>query len=211
MLVRNAIHGDFHDSYASQGRRAGTYTFANNRWSLQNSSVQSNSVPGNTYTSSLIVEFEAIVDEMLSIFETRYTPKLEARFNQLERELDSVTEELKKHILTEKEEMELLRIVNKLTLPDSSNSSSVQPNQSNNQAAKSQTKTYYATTNLRLRSEPNADQDNIVTLIPEGETVEFLERGISVRMDGITAPWFRVKTTDGTVGWAFSGYLEEKK
>jgi len=66
---------------------------------------------------------------------------------------------------------------------------------------------YYATQNLRLRSEPDTSTDNRIKSIPAGERVELLETGKTQTIDGISAPWFRVKTEDGTTGWAFSGFL----
>jgi len=69
------------------------------------------------------------------------------------------------------------------------------------------TKVYYAASNLRLRSAPDTSKNNIIATIPQGGRVEVLETGKTVKIDGINAPWYRVKTTDGTTGWVFSGYL----
>ncbi|GBU29502.1 hypothetical protein R84B8_03074 [Treponema sp. R8-4-B8] len=68
---------------------------------------------------------------------------------------------------------------------------------------------YYATTNLRLRSEPDTSKDNRIAGVSQGNRVELLEVGKTETIDGITAPWFKVKTVDGTEGWLFSGYLTE--
>jgi len=81
------------------------------------------------------------------------------------------------------------------------------PNQTNESTSKS----YYATSNLRLRSEPDASKDNQVARILEGDSVELLEVGEIVSVDSITAPWYKVKTADGTTGWVFSGYLSDAK
>jgi hypothetical protein len=74
----------------------------------------------------------------------------------------------------------------------------------------SNVKTYIATSNLRLRSEPDTSTDNRIASISEGDNVELVEVGRTDTLDGITAPWFRVKAKDGTIGWAFSGYLSER-
>ena len=66
---------------------------------------------------------------------------------------------------------------------------------------------FYATSNLRLRSEPDTSKNNRITAIPEGGIVALLEVGKTENIDGITAPWYKVKTADGTIGWVFSGYL----
>jgi len=70
-----------------------------------------------------------------------------------------------------------------------------------------QTAFYYATSNLRLRSEPDTSKNNRIAGIHEGDSVALLEVGKTDNIDGINAPWYRVKTADGTIGWVFSGYL----
>jgi hypothetical protein len=70
---------------------------------------------------------------------------------------------------------------------------------------------YYATTLLRLRSEPDTSKDNRIASIPQGSSVELLETGKTETIDGITAPWYKVKTANGTIGWVFSGYLSQTK
>ncbi|WP_461257019.1 SH3 domain-containing protein [Treponema sp. R80B11-R83G3] len=72
-----------------------------------------------------------------------------------------------------------------------------------------QTEIYYAATNLRLRSEPDTSKDNRIAGVPQGSKVELIEVGNTETIDKITAPWYKVKTADGTVGWLFSGYLSE--
>ena len=71
--------------------------------------------------------------------------------------------------------------------------------------------TYYATTTLRLRSEPDTGKDNRIASIPQGGSVELLDVGKTETIDDITAPWYRVKTANGTIGWVFSGYLSQTK
>lgn len=70
-----------------------------------------------------------------------------------------------------------------------------------------QTAFYYATSNLRLRSAPDTSKNNRIAGILEGDSVALLETGKTDNIDGITAPWYMVKTADGTIGWVFSGYL----
>jgi len=67
----------------------------------------------------------------------------------------------------------------------------------------------YATTNLRLRSEPDTSKDNRIAGVPQGSRVEFLDWGDFDTIDNMTKLWYKVKTEDGTVGWLFSGYLTE--
>jgi len=66
---------------------------------------------------------------------------------------------------------------------------------------------FYATSNLRLRSEPDTSKDNRIAGITQGGRVELIELGQSETIDNMNARWFKVKTEDGTVGWLFSGYL----
>jgi hypothetical protein len=67
---------------------------------------------------------------------------------------------------------------------------------------------YYATTNLRLRSEPDTSKDNRIAGVPQGSRVEMLDMGIDLEtIDNMTRRWYKVKTEDGTIGWLFSGYL----
>ena len=66
---------------------------------------------------------------------------------------------------------------------------------------------YAAISNLRLRSQPDTSVDNRITSIREGDMVLLLETGRTDTIDGKTAPWYRVSTADGIVGWVFSGYL----
>jgi len=70
---------------------------------------------------------------------------------------------------------------------------------------------YYATVTLRLRSEPETGRDNRIASIPNGSAVELLETGKTETIDDITAPWYKVKTANGTIGWVFSGYLSQTK
>jgi len=71
-------------------------------------------------------------------------------------------------------------------------------------------KVCYATSNLRLRSEPDTSKDNRIATVSEGSSVEVLEAGKTENIDGINAPWYKVKTADGTTGWVFGGYLSAR-
>jgi len=66
---------------------------------------------------------------------------------------------------------------------------------------------FYATSNVRLRSEPDTSKDNKIAGVTKGGRVELLEVGKTEIINGIKAPWYKVKTSDGTVGWVFSGYF----
>jgi len=90
------------------------------------------------------------------------------------------------------------------TASDSQNGSTSQTNQS-------ASKPYYATSNLRVRSEPDTSKDNQVGRVPESDSVELLEVGRTETINDVTAPWYKVKTTDGTIGWVFSGYLSDTR
>ena len=70
-------------------------------------------------------------------------------------------------------------------------------------------KTHITTDNLRLRERSSANSPTII-ILPKGVDVQVI--GIDefeTTIDGITAPWVRVTTSDGIVGWCFSGYLRE--
>jgi len=66
---------------------------------------------------------------------------------------------------------------------------------------------FYATSNVRLRSQPDRSKDNRIAGVPRGGSVELIEVGKTEMIDNIRAPWFKVKTEDGTIGWVFSGYF----
>jgi len=61
---------------------------------------------------------------------------------------------------------------------------------------------------LRLRDSSNTTS-LIVTTLDSGVEVQVLETGVTVTIDGITAPWVKVLAENGFTGWCFSGYLEE--
>jgi hypothetical protein len=62
--------------------------------------------------------------------------------------------------------------------------------------------------NLRLRDGPTT-KDRTITTIKKGTRVQILRlQNDKETIDGITAPWARVLTQNGYIGWCFSGYLE---
>jgi hypothetical protein len=64
------------------------------------------------------------------------------------------------------------------------------------------------TDRLRIRDNPAAASP-VVTTLDSGAEVQVLETGPSAVIDGITAPWVKVATSNGYIGWCFGGYLEE--
>jgi len=99
----------------------------------------------------------------------------------------------------------------RLAASGSQNSSISQTNESssNLQTTQNISKSYFTISNLRVRSEPDASKDNQIGRLQEYSIVELLEVGRTETIDGVTAPWYRVKAADGTTGWVFSGYLRE--
>jgi len=63
-----------------------------------------------------------------------------------------------------------------------------------------------------LMNEPDSQAyGNSIKRIGIGEKFEFLETGKESTIDGITAPWFKVRTADGrTTAWIFSGFFREE-
>jgi hypothetical protein len=64
------------------------------------------------------------------------------------------------------------------------------------------------TDRLRIRDNP-ADVSLVLTTLDSGVEVQVLETGPSAVIDGITAPWVKVATSNRYIGWCFGGYLEE--
>lgn len=63
-----------------------------------------------------------------------------------------------------------------------------------------------------LKKEPGSwERDSSFRRINIGEKFEFLETGKEDTLDGITAPWFKVRTEDGrTAAWIFSGFFHNE-
>jgi len=66
---------------------------------------------------------------------------------------------------------------------------------------------YVSSGPLNLRSQPSKD-GKVITVIGKDEPVTVLEKSTNQdTIDGITAPWYRVKTKAGDEGWVFGGYI----
>ena len=61
---------------------------------------------------------------------------------------------------------------------------------------------------LSLRKEPLTRSDAFLKL-PNDIEIELLETGDVIKFNNISAPWFKVITKDGIIGWCFSGSLEK--
>ncbi|MGQ9706573.1 MAG: tetratricopeptide repeat protein [bacterium] len=60
---------------------------------------------------------------------------------------------------------------------------------------------------LNLRSQPSKD-GKVITVLGKDEPITALEKSTNEEtIDGITAPWYRVKTKTGDEGWVFGGYI----
>ena len=70
--------------------------------------------------------------------------------------------------------------------------------------------THRVTDSLRLRAAP-VTASKLVTTMQNGTEVQVIETGYTATIEGITASWVKVITSDGHIGWCFSGFLEELK
>jgi len=61
---------------------------------------------------------------------------------------------------------------------------------------------------LSLRKKPYAYTDHFAK-IPNGTEIQHINTGDTADLNGVTAPWFEIRTKDGTRGWCFSGSLEK--
>ncbi len=68
---------------------------------------------------------------------------------------------------------------------------------------------YHTIDRLRLRISESRTSKTVTTL-DTGVRMILLSKGAEATIDGITAPWVRVKTVTGDVGWCFGGYLEPR-
>ena len=68
--------------------------------------------------------------------------------------------------------------------------------------------THHVTVNLRLRDGDNLSA-SIITVLPANTTIRIIETGVTETIDGITAPWIRVVSEIGYIGWIFSGHIDE--
>jgi hypothetical protein len=66
------------------------------------------------------------------------------------------------------------------------------------------------TTTLRLRETPVQD-GKIIRKLNKDEKLEFIERGLEEKINGVKGNWVKVKTEKCETGWCFDAYLEEVK
>ncbi|WP_315329138.1 SH3 domain-containing protein, partial [Treponema socranskii] len=71
-------------------------------------------------------------------------------------------------------------------------------------------KIVYAADNLNIRAAPNLRAEKVV-LAAKGSPLTVLEEGKRETINGITAPWIKVRLSDGKEGWCFAGYVTAKK
>ena len=64
---------------------------------------------------------------------------------------------------------------------------------------------YIVVGDVNLQSSPDSNASIIKTL-PDGTFLTLLEKGESVIIAGIEAPWVKVKTEKNEIGWCFSGW-----
>jgi len=69
---------------------------------------------------------------------------------------------------------------------------------------------YYASDNLNIRVAPNLQAEKVV-LAAKGSPLTVLEEGKKETIDGITAPWVKVRLPDGKEGWCFAEYIAMQK
>ena len=73
-----------------------------------------------------------------------------------------------------------------------------------------ETTVFYTQANLNIRDKAGTDGTKL-RMITKGTRLRLLEIGAKDKIDGITAPWVKVRLPDGTEGWCFSGYITAKK
>ena len=69
---------------------------------------------------------------------------------------------------------------------------------------------FYATDNLNIRESSGLSGKKLYTA-KKDSALNIIEVGRKETIDGITAPWVRVRLQDGTEGWCFAGYITAKK
>lgn len=69
---------------------------------------------------------------------------------------------------------------------------------------------FFATDNLNIRESSGVGGKKL-SMAKKGSTLNVIEVGRKETIDGITAPWVRVRLEDGTEGWCFAGYITAKK
>ena len=73
-----------------------------------------------------------------------------------------------------------------------------------------ETTVFYTQANLNIRDKAGTDGTKLRTII-KGTQLRLLEIGAKDKIDGITAPWVKVRLPDNTEGWCFSGYVTTGK
>jgi hypothetical protein len=61
---------------------------------------------------------------------------------------------------------------------------------------------------MSLRNQPNGNTAPFCK-IPNGTDVQFIQQGESVDLNGIKGFWNKIKTSDGKIGWCFSGSISK--
>ena len=68
---------------------------------------------------------------------------------------------------------------------------------------------YVVIRSMNLRSMPDLNDTSIIKRLPEGEKLILLEKGETIIVENIEAPWFKVRDENNNIGWCFSGCLKE--
>jgi hypothetical protein len=68
--------------------------------------------------------------------------------------------------------------------------------------------THITTENLRLRTDQDLNSSTI-KILGKGTKVLIREWGTEITIEGTSAKWAYVYTSDGLAGWCYSGYLKE--
>lgn len=69
-----------------------------------------------------------------------------------------------------------------------------------------ETTVFYTQANLNIRDKAGMSSTKLRT-INKGTQLQVLEIGEKERIDGIIAPWVRIRLQDGSEGWCFAGYI----
>ena len=61
--------------------------------------------------------------------------------------------------------------------------------------------------NLRIRLRATT-AGYVMGKLMSGQAITILKTGGNATIDGMTAPWYRIKTANGLIGWAWGGYIK---
>ena len=64
------------------------------------------------------------------------------------------------------------------------------------------------TDGLSVRKKPNPNIDPFQK-ISNGTEVQMIEIGENIEFNNLNAPWYKIRTKEGLIGWCFSGSLEK--